>query len=154
MSAAYCPVCGCLPDPAYPAKHRWCAVALAYGWPGPLPVLPRRSEITPPPETVPCRHCDGPMPRLTKDGRRLRRYCSKACCAQHQAAEQAKAQQARLEDVHDLLDMGESPRAIAAHLGVTVSAISGTGKRHGDPEIQRLFEAARSFDRYPRRMVG
>lgn len=152
MTTPYCPVCGCEPAAWNPEKHRWCAVALAYGWPDPLPKLPTRAEVPPPPTTATCPQCGGEMPRLTRDGRDVRKFCSRHCCGRAEAEAKAEKRAALVEDVRDLLGMGESPASVLSRLGKTACGMERAMDRAGQHGLARLFGRERRHGHH--RMVA
>ena len=83
-----------------------------------------------------CPVCEQPMPaRNAHGGPRV--VCSTDCA--HERSREGR--NARVEDVEDLLSMGECPERIARRLDVTLAALSRQLMRAGRYDLARPFNA-------------
>jgi len=86
-----------------------------------------------------CPQCDAdlvPRPRESPAHYGLRKYCSRPCANR---ARRATSRTYIVEDVEDLLGMGESVEQIPSRLGRTIAAVEIALRRAGRPDLARLF---------------
>ena len=87
-----------------------------------------------------CTVCGQPM--TARDERRRRRVaCSRTCGQQWSRIWAEKNRAERIEDVEDLLSMGETHEQVALRIGVTPGALSRQLYRAGCLDLARAFNS-------------
>lgn len=104
-----------------------------------------------------CKLCGHPLPAHTRAS-----YCGPACRTDARVARERKRSAARtreraeanleriaarIEDVEWLLEMGETPHAVASRLNTTVGALGKWLREHQQPDLARPFEREQTIDR-------